>query len=76
MDLTVGIVVTLKSGGPSMTVSEIKSGSEDIKCIWFDHGGVIHEYQFNQNAIVEVNKMTSDTDNKSFEVAPDEEIPF
>ena len=76
MELQVGIVVSLKSGGPSMTVSETKLDSEEVKCVWFDHGGIIHEYQFNKNALVEVDEILGDAENTSFEVTPNDEIPF
>lgn len=34
-ELKVGDVVTLKSGGPDMTVS--RAGHSAVECIWFDH---------------------------------------
>jgi len=40
-EFKIGDVVTLKSGGPAMTIDEILGMSEGskacIKCYWFDH---------------------------------------
>ncbi len=40
MELKVGAVVQLKSGGPKMTITEIGkynySDHEQAKCVWFD----------------------------------------
>jgi uncharacterized protein YodC (DUF2158 family) len=37
MDLKIGDVVRLKSGGPKMTIAEIgDSDDKRVKCIWFD----------------------------------------
>lgn len=40
MDLKIGDVVRLKSGGPKMTITEIGkygySDHEQVKCVWFD----------------------------------------
>ena len=48
----VGSVATLKSGGPSMTVSETEEGKQEVKCVWFDHTGCIREYWFHPDAFI------------------------
>ena len=35
MDLEVGDVVEIKSGGPKMTVSEVFSDDNIVMCIWY-----------------------------------------
>ncbi len=41
MDLKIGDVVRLKSGGPLMTITEFGkyaySDHEQVKCVWFDN---------------------------------------
>jgi uncharacterized protein YodC (DUF2158 family) len=36
MDLKVGDVVKLKSGGPEMTIQELDAVNGMVDCIWFD----------------------------------------
>lgn len=52
MDFDVGNVVSLKSGGPPMTVSVAEPGKQEVKCVWFDPSGCIHEYLFGRDALV------------------------
>lgn len=51
----VGDVVTLKSGGPRMTVTavgpvELPSG-EWLLCEWFDHHGELRQERFERNLV-------------------------
>jgi uncharacterized protein YodC (DUF2158 family) len=48
-DINTGDVVRLKSGGPSMTVSESEAGSS-VKCAWFV-GKEIHFASFGRAAL-------------------------
>jgi uncharacterized protein YodC (DUF2158 family) len=48
-DIHVGEVVRLKSGGPSMTVSEADAAST-VKCAWFV-GKEIHFASFGRSAL-------------------------
>lgn len=49
-DISVGDVVTLKSGGPAMTVSEIgrneRTGRTNVACKWFDKNEQVKEDVF------------------------------
>ncbi len=55
-DITVGMVVALKSGGPAMTVEAIdqKSGTDlYARCLWFTDNDR-HEAEFPLTALVPV----------------------
>lgn len=51
MDLKVGDVVRLKSGGSLMTVSEVNDAGM-AECTWFDKDGMVKKHYFLQ-AILE-----------------------
>jgi uncharacterized protein YodC (DUF2158 family) len=36
--MEVGDVVTLKSGGPDMTVEAVYPDTNQVKCVWFEGG--------------------------------------
>ncbi len=44
VDLKVGDVVELKSGGPDMTVEEVNNTKRQAKCLWFVDGDVKNSY--------------------------------
>ena len=59
-ELKMGDVVTLKSGGPKMTVASIGSPrpgpvppAKWVRCIWFE-GSNIYEYSFDSTVLVKV----------------------
>ena len=58
-EFKVGDVVTLKSGGPPMTVNEVLNMSEDtkgcIKCRWFDVKKQLKKGEFSPDSL-EVSK--------------------
>ena len=58
-----------------MTVSETKLDSEEVKCVWFDHALLELEDEL-LLALVEVDEILGDAENSSFEVTPNDEIPF
>ena len=68
----IGTVVVLKSGSPPMTVSEIYSGQQEVKCVWFDSTGCIHDFRFHQDAL----KADGEGLEEAFDEIGDEEIPF
>lgn len=67
-ELNIGMVVVLKSGSPPMTVSELYSEQQEVKCVWFDSNGCIHDFRFHQDALR--------ADGEGVEATYDDEIPF
>lgn len=57
IEINVGNVVQLKSGGPKMVVSKIDHNFYDhpIGCTWFDKNDNIHYYQFSHESLNIVN---------------------
>jgi uncharacterized protein YodC (DUF2158 family) len=55
-----GAVVRLKSGGPTMTVSEVKSGRaacqdyDVARCHWIDESGGGREYTFPVTTLIRI----------------------
>lgn len=41
-ELNVGDVVTLRSGGPKMTIERVNADEQQAWCIWFDEGKPQH----------------------------------
>jgi uncharacterized protein YodC (DUF2158 family) len=65
VDLKMGDVVMLKSGGPKMTIVNISSplpgsisSAKWVRCIWFD-GSNIYEYRFDSTVLVKASDRTS-----------------
>jgi uncharacterized protein YodC (DUF2158 family) len=42
LGMTIGSIVTLKSGGPNMTVTHI-SADDYVSCVWFDNLRSLHQ---------------------------------
>ena len=49
--IVVGSVVTLKSGGPKMTVTSLKASDGQAFCKWFDDLGQLHTEKFSLSAL-------------------------
>ena len=41
-----GDVVTLRSGGPAMTVTKVRPSSGAVECMWADEAGAVHIREF------------------------------
>lgn len=50
MELQIGDVVKLKSGGPWMTVYKIEG--DDVSCIWFPNDNDAVSRSFNKNVLL------------------------
>ena len=50
MDLQIGDVVKLKSGGPWMTVYKIEG--DEISCVWFPNDNDAVSRSFNKNVLL------------------------
>ncbi|MPM00433.1 hypothetical protein SDC9_46657 [bioreactor metagenome] len=61
MELKVGDIVMLKSGGPNMTIAEFGdynySGREQAKCVWFQ-GIKRYEDIFEKDTLVTLTQIT------------------
>lgn len=55
--MTVGDTVSLKSGGPLMTVNSMIGGSE-CECIWFDDEDHLQKSYFPTNALMKASTPT------------------
>jgi len=53
INVPAGAVVTLKSGGPRMTVRErvACAAGEVYRCVWFDQNEMVHEAVFDINML-------------------------
>lgn len=49
-DLSIGDAVTLKAGGPAMTVVELAGGS--VRCVWCDDHLKPHELTVDTRALI------------------------
>jgi uncharacterized protein YodC (DUF2158 family) len=47
----VGDVVTLKAGGPRMTITGINAGGNWLRCQWFDEHGELRQELFSQEDV-------------------------
>jgi uncharacterized protein YodC (DUF2158 family) len=48
-EFVVGDIVTLRSGGPFMTVQSVYEG--EVTCVWFD-GGIVRNWTFPESLLV------------------------
>jgi uncharacterized protein YodC (DUF2158 family)/ribosomal protein L32 len=53
-------IVRLKSGGPEMTVEDIRESESLVQCIWFDHRGRTRRDAFHIKALEIVTPVTID----------------
>ncbi|MCG2643812.1 MULTISPECIES: YodC family protein [Bradyrhizobium] len=56
-EFTIGTIVKLVSGGPSMTV--VGTGGEFVRCTWFDSHNQVQTEAFHAGVIVVDDKRTS-----------------